>query len=147
MVSRRGALGGIAAAAAMMLSGCSLTGKDVSAEAQEAAAAVDGVTSAALEQSAGANFERLLHGHLELAAEGRAAGIAVYDEAMRAIVTVIHDRLDDSEARTLRVGGVVAMCADGTELDAFDLDPDMPGEDPRLDQVHAGAFYGRYGLS
>ncbi|WP_162801479.1 hypothetical protein [Brachybacterium saurashtrense] len=146
MVSRRGLLGGAAALAAA-LSGCSLRGKDVSADAQKAAEAVDGVSSVALEQRAGANFERLLNGRIEIAEEDRATGIAVYDDAMRVIVTVIHDRLDDSEARSLRVGGIMAELADGTELDVFVLDPDTPGEDPRLDQVHAGAFYGRYGLT
>ena len=147
MVSRRGALGGIAAAAAIMLSGCGLGGKDVSRRAQEAAEAVDGVTSATLEQKRGANFETLLHGLVEISASSRDAGFLVYDEAMRAIVTVIHDRLDDFEARSLRVGGILAQLADGTELDAFMLDPEMLGEDPRLDEVNAGAFYTRYGLS
>src|SRR5699024_4622408 len=74
MLSRRGTLGGIAAAAAMMLSGCGLRGQDVSAEAQEAAAAVDGVTSAALEQELGSRFQRLLRGRIEIAESGREAG-------------------------------------------------------------------------
>jgi len=62
MVSRRGVLCGVAAAAAMVLSGCGrlMRGKDVSTEAEEAAAAVDGAASVELEQKAGANFERLL---------------------------------------------------------------------------------------
>lgn len=147
MVSRRGALGGAAAAAAMMLSGCGLSGKDVSAEAQEAAAAVDGVTSAVLEQKLGSRFQSLLRGRLEIAESRREAGLAVYDEAMRAVVTVIHDRLDDETARRMQVGGIIGVLAEGVELDALDLDPEMPVEDPRLDRVSAGAFYGRYGLT
>lgn len=146
MVSRRGALGGIAAAAAMMLSGCSPAGKDVSADAQEAAAAVDGVTSATLEQGLGSRFERYLRGRIEIAESGREAGLAVYDEAMRAIVTVIHDGLDDETARRMQVGGIRGVLTEGTELDALDLDPDMPVEDPRLDRVSADTFYARYGL-
>lgn len=149
MVSRRGVLGGVAAAAAMVLSGCGrlLRGKDVSAEAEEAAVAVDGVVSAALEQKAGANFERLLSGTVSLETEDRAAGIDVYDEAMRAVVTVIHDELDDTEARRLRVGGVGAVLAEGTELDAFVLDPDVKAENPRLDRITAESFYAKYGLA
>lgn len=147
MVSRRGALGGVAAAAAALLSGCSLRGTDVSADAQEAASAVEGVSSVTLEQKGGANFERLLNGRIGIAEEDRAAGIAVYDEAMRAIVTVIHDRLDDPQDRRMRVGGIFGELADGTELDVFVLDPDLPREDPRLDRVHAGAFYEKYGLT
>lgn len=148
MVSRRGVLGGVAALAAMTLSGCGrlLWGKDVSAEAQEAAVAVDGVTSATLEQKGGANFETLLSGLLEIAEEDLAAGIDVYDEAMRKIVTVIHDELDEDRAPTLRVGGVRGVLADGTELDVFELDPETKGEDPRLDQITAGSLYSRYGL-
>ena len=146
MLSRRGALGGLAAAATMVLSACGVGSKDVSAEAQEAAAAVDGVTSAALEQEVGSRFQRLLRGRIEIAESGREAGLAVYDEAMRAVVTVVHDRLDAETAQRMQVGGITGMLADGTELDALDLDPDMPVEDPRLDRVSAGAFYARYGL-
>jgi hypothetical protein len=148
MVSRRGVLGGVAAAAAMVLSGCGrlMRGKDVSTEAEEAAAAVDGVVSVELEQKAGANFERLLTGTVSLETEDREAGIEVYDEAMRAVITVIHDELDDAEARTLRVGGVSAVLADGTELDVFVLDPATKGEDPRIDQITARSLYSRYGL-
>ena len=146
MLSRRGALGGIAAAAETVLGGCGLRGEDVSAEAQEAAAAVGGVTSAALEQEVGSRFQRLLRGRIEIAESGREAGLAVYDEAMRAVVTVVHDRLDAETARRMQVGGITGVLADGTELDALELDPDMPVEDPRLDRVSAGAFYARYGL-
>ncbi len=146
MVSRRGALGGIAAAAAMMLSGCGLGVKDVSDDAEEAAAAVDGVTSVTLEQDVGSRFQRLVHGRIEIAESDRETGLAVYDEAMRAIVTVIHDGLDEEIARRMQVGGIFGVLPDGTELNALDLDPDMPVEDPRLDYVSADAFYARYGL-
>lgn len=145
MVSRRGALGA-AAAAALALSGCGLRGRDVSAEAQEAAAAVDGVTAAALEQTTGSRFQRLLRGRIEIAESGHEAGLAVYDDAMRAVVTVLHDRLDDETARRMHVGGITGVLADGAELDALELDPDMPVEDPRLDRVSADTFYARYGL-
>lgn len=146
MVSRRGTLGGIAAAVAMALSGCGPRGEDVSAEAQEAAAAVDGVTSAALEQEVGSRFQRLLRGRIEIAGSEHETGLAVYDEAMRAVVTVVHDRLDAETARRLQVGGITGALADGTELDALELDPDMPVEDPRLDRVSAGTLYARYDL-
>jgi hypothetical protein len=148
VVSRRGVLGGMAAAAVTVLSGCGrlLRGKDVSTEAEEAAAAVDGVASVELEQKAGANFERLLTGTVSLEAEGRDAGIEVYDEAMRAVITVIHDELEDAEARSLRVGGVSAVLANGEELTSFDLDPDVQAENPRLDRITAESFYAKYGL-
>ncbi|WP_193104156.1 hypothetical protein [Brachybacterium sp. FME24] len=146
-MNRRGLLGGVAALATVALSSCGNGLNDLAENAAEAANGVDGIASAQLELSRGANFERLLHGTLSLDAADRGAGLTVYDEAMRQIVTVIHDEVDAETATGLRVGGVAAALAGGDEMTPLDLDPDMPTSDPRLDRVTAGAFYGKYGLS
>jgi len=52
-------------------------------------------------------------------------------------------RRSPGECRSVESSGGLA---DGTELNALDLDPDRPVEDPRLDYVSADAFYARYGL-
>lgn len=70
----------------------------------------------------------------------------MYDEAMRATVTVIHDQLDAPTASGLKVGGVSAVLDGGAELTPLDLDPDMPTPDPRLDRVTAESFYEKYGV-
>ncbi|MGO1284373.1 MAG: hypothetical protein ACTHWF_13670 [Brachybacterium sp.] len=147
MVNRRGLLGGVAAAAATLLSGCGIGRGDVLAAAEEAAAGVEGVSGAELELADGANFERLLHGTVTLDAEDRASGLAIFDEVMREVVTVIHAELDDPEARSLRVGGITAVLGDGDDLTPLDLEPDVPGENPRRDRVTAESFYEKYGLS
>lgn len=147
MVSRRGLLGGAAAAAAALLSGCGIGRRNLLAATEEAAAGVEGVTGVELELADGANFERLLHGTVSLEAEDRDSGLVLFDQVMREVVTVIHAELDDPEARSLRVGGITAMLGDGDELTPLDLDPDMPGENPRRDRVTAESFYGKYGLS
>lgn len=146
MVSRRSALSGGATAMALLLSGCG-AGRKVAARAADAAADVPGVASASLEQSQGANFEKLLHGQVVLDASDRATGMAVFDEAMRAIITVIHKELDAPTASGMRVGGIMGLLADGQELTALALGPDMPVEEPRLDRVTAGAFFEKYGVT
>ncbi|WP_157773501.1 hypothetical protein [Brachybacterium vulturis] len=147
MVSRRGLLGGAAAVATAVLSGCGVGRKRLVAATEEAAAGVEGVSDVALERSDGANFERLLHGTVSLETADRTTGLAVFDEAMRAIVTVVHAELDDQEARSLRVGGVAGVLDGGEVLTPMDLDPDMSIPNPRLDRVTAGSFYEKYGLS
>ena len=146
MVSRRGLLGGVAAAATAVLSGCGIGRRRLVAATEEAAADVEGVSDVALERGDGANFERLLHGTVSLEAAERTTGLAVFDEAMRAIVTVIHAELDERQARSLRVGGITGVLDRGEELTPMDLDPDMSIPNPRLDRVTAGSFYEKYGL-
>lgn len=146
-MNRRGLLGGAAALMTVALSSCANGLKDLAENAAEAAKGVDGIDSAELELSGGANFERLLHGTLSVDAADRGSGLPVYDEAMRQIVTVIHDEVEAERATGLRVGGVAAVLASGEELTPLDLDPHMPTSDPRLDRVTAGAFYAKYGLS
>ncbi|MGP9537776.1 hypothetical protein ACT3SP_07180 [Brachybacterium sp. AOP43-C2-M15] len=147
MVSRRGLLGGAAAAATALLSGCGSGRKKLVAATEEAAAEVDGVSSAELRMADGATFERLLSGTVSLAAEDREGGLEIFDEVMRRIVTVVHAELAEAEARSLRVGGISGMLDSGEELTPLDLDPDVAGEDPRRDRVTAESLYGRYGLS
>lgn len=147
MVSRRGLLGGAAAAAATLLSGCGIGRSDLLTATEEAAAGVEGVSGAELELADGATFERLLLGTVTLDAEDRASGLTIFDEVMREVVTAIHAELEEAEARSLRVGGITAILGDGDELTPLDLDPDLPGENPRRDRVTAESFYEKYGLS
>ncbi|ACU84836.1 MAG TPA: hypothetical protein H9932_12465 [Candidatus Brachybacterium intestinipullorum] len=146
MVSRRGILGGAAAAAALLLGACGRGGEKLVEAAEEAATAVDGVSSAELTIADGATFERLLSGTVSLAAGDRAGGLETFDEAMRGIVTTLHAELEDAEARSLRVGGITGILDGGEELTPLDLDPDVVAATPRLDRVTAESFYGRYGL-
>lgn len=146
MVSRRSVLAAATAVATASLGGCGILRTDISGPASDAATAIDGVISAQLEQTQGANFERLLHGTLALEASDRTTGLAIYDEAMRAIVTLIHDELDAPAASGMRVGGVSAVLRTDVELNPLDLGPEMRAANPRLDRVTAGSFYSRYGL-
>lgn len=146
MVSRRGLLGTAAAAATAFMTGCGFGRADLVAAAEEAAAEVEGVSAVELELADGATFEQLLRGTVSLQAQERGEGLADFDEAMRAIITVVHDELGDPEARSLRVGWISGVLAGGEELTALDLDPDMPAANPRRDRVTAESFYGRYGL-
>ncbi|ATG55409.1 hypothetical protein CFK41_11995 [Brachybacterium ginsengisoli] len=146
MVSRRGALGSLTGAVTLVLSGCLVGGKDVSDEAAEAAAAVEGVESAELERFVNNSFSTALRGTVELGTTEREVGVHVFDDAMRAIISVIADELDGDAASGLKVGGIVARLGDGQQLDVLELDPDMPTENPRADRVSAGAFFEKYGI-
>lgn len=133
--------------ATALLGGCGAgRGKLVDA-AEEAAAAVEGVSEVELEMADGANFESLLRGTVSLEAEDRTAGLAVFDEAMRGIITAVHDTLGDPEARSLRVGYITGVLAGGEELAAMDLGPSNAAANPRPDRITAESFYSRYGLS
>ncbi|MDN5901393.1 MAG: hypothetical protein L0H74_15190 [Brachybacterium sp.] len=147
MVSRRGVLGGATAMATALLGGCGFGSRRLVGATEEAAAAVDGVSEAEFELDIGGTFARLLYGPVSLEAEDRATGLAVFDEAMRAVVTTIHDTLDDSAARSVRVGGITGVLAGGEELSALDLGPETTAENPRLDRITAESFYLKYGLS
>lgn len=147
MVSRRGLLAGAAAVATAVLGGCGTGRRKLVDAAEEAAAAVEGVSAVELEMTDGANFERLLRGTVSLEEEDRTAGLVVFDEAMRGIITAVHDTFDEPEARSLRVGYITGVLAGGEELTAMDLGPSIAAENPRPDRITAEAFYSRYGLS
>lgn len=150
MVSRRGLFSGAAAAAAgaaALLSGCGNGREKLVASVEEAAAGVEGVSGVELEMADGATFERLLRGTVSLEAEDRATGLTVFDEAMRGIITVIHEELDEAEATSLRVGWISGALAGGEEITPMELDPDMPAVNPRRDRITAESFYAKYGLN
>lgn len=147
MMSRRGLLGGVAALATAALGGCGIGREKLVTAARDAALEVEGISGAELEMADGANFERLLHGTVSLTAEDHATGLEVFDGAMRAIVAVIHEELDDAEARSLRVGGITGVLTGGEEITPMELDPDLQAANPRLDRITAGSFYEKYGLS
>lgn len=146
MVGRRGLLGGAVAAAAAMLSGCGIGRKQLVAATEEAADSVEGVSGVELAIDDGANFEQLLRGTVSLEAEDRPTGLTVFDEAMRGIITVIHEELSEVDARSLRVGWITGVLAGGEELTPMELSPDMPAANPRRDRITAESFYSKYGL-
>lgn len=146
MVSRRGLLGGAAALGTALLGGCGIGREKLVEAVDEAVTGVAGVSAVELEMNGGANFERQLSGTISLEAEDRAAGLAIFDEAMRAVVTVVHEELRDAEARSLRVGWITGVLAGGEELTPFELDPEVQAANPRRDRITAETFYAKYGL-
>lgn len=146
MVGRRRILGGAAAVASVLLAGCGVGRRRLVAAVEEAVAEVEGVRDVALETGIGGTFERRMSGTVAVEAGDRAVGVEIYDEVMKALVTVIHEELDDSGGQSFRVGGVKAVLTDGEELTAMVLDPEMSMPNPRLDRVTAGSFYEKYGL-
>jgi len=146
MVSRRGLVGGAAALATALLGGCGFGRDALVANLEEAVSEVEGVTEATLELKDGANFERLLAGTVSLGTQDREDALAIFDDAMRAVVTVVHDELGDAEARSVRVGGITGVMDGGEELTPFDLDPDVQAANPRRDRITAESFYAKYGL-
>lgn len=147
MVSRRGLVGGAAALATALLGGCGIGRDSLVANLEEAVSGVEGVTDVALELNDGANFERMLGGTVSLGTEDRDDALAIFDDAMRAVVTVVHDELGDAEARSIRVGWVTGVLDGGEELTPFDLDPDVQAANPRRDRITAESFYAKYGLA
>ncbi|ASK66559.1 hypothetical protein CFK39_12920 [Brachybacterium avium] len=146
MVSRRGLLGGAAAMATVILGGCGRDRTALVTAAKEAASGVEGVASVELEMADGANFEQLLRGTVALEAKDRDSGLLVFDEAMRSIITVIYEELDEVDATSLRVGWITGVLAGGEEITPMELDPYMPAVNPRRDRITAESFYTKYGL-
>lgn len=144
-VSRRGVLGGVAALAMALLSRCGRGGDALVARIEEAVSDVEGVVDVDLELNDGANFERLLGGTISLGTAERDAGLSLFDESMRAVITVVHDGLADAEARSLRVGWITGVLDGGEELTPSDLDPDIQAENPRRDRITVESFDARYG--
>ena len=146
MVSRRGFLGGTASLAALTLGGCGIRHRRLVEAAEEAATGVEGVSATALELDTGADFGRHLHGTVSLEADQREDGLSIFDEVMRAIVTVAHAEFDEPEASSLRVGWITGVLPDGRELSPVELGPDIQAANPRRDRITAEAFYEKYGL-
>ena len=114
---RRGLLSGAAAAGAMLLSGCGPMSRE--SRVNRAAEKIDGVDSS------------------QLSAVDEAELGAVFDEAWKAVVTLLHDA--DDGAR--KVQGVRAISDDGAII----------GPETWLPEGHSGYvaifdFYERYGL-
>lgn len=146
MLSRRVTLAGLAAGVAAALTGCRLGPKDISYAAGEAANAVPGVTSAGFQQSISGTFRTELTGSIGTDVEDRASGLRIFDEAMRAVITVIHAELPGDDGANIVVGwieGYLNIKAD--PLTILDLFPDLASK-PGLDTVAAGSLYAKYGL-
>ena len=106
---------------------------------------VEGVDGCELDSSISGTFQRLLHGRIDLGSDDREVAFEIYDEAMRAVVTTLHD--GDGDDGNITVGGIMGFLAGVEEFTARDLEPDMAVEDYRLEQVGASALYARYGLT
>lgn len=141
-MSRRGILGGVGALAAAALTGCSVLRKDRAELITEAVLEIPGVTGASLRTGTNNRFLQYVAGDVEIDADSRSAGLATYDEAIRAAVTILHDREED----TTVIGGITGRMADGIELTPLELDPDFPSDSQRLDGITARILYSRYGL-
>ncbi|MBM7499872.1 hypothetical protein JOD52_000712 [Brachybacterium muris] len=142
-MSRRGILGGATALAVAALTGCSVLRKDRAELITDAVLDVDGVTGADLTTGTSSSFSKFVAGTVDCEAESSAAGLAVYDEAMREAVTLLHG-LDESNTV---IGGITGRMPDGTEFTPLELDPAFPTDDHRLDYVVAASLYPRYGLA
>lgn len=106
---------------------------------------IEGVAGCEIESGTNGTFRRLLHGRIDLAAGERGDVFTIYDEAMRAVVTTLHEG-EEAEGN-ISVGGIMGYVAGAEEFTVRDLDPDMHDEDYRLEQVAASTLYARYGLA
>lgn len=140
---RRGVLATLGAGAAVLLGGCMPWRRSLEAAIRAAVEEVPGVTGSALRYTTGAEFSRLVAGTIRLAPTTEGEALDVYDLAMRAVVTVLHDR-DEPD---IVIGGVTGEAADGTTFDPLRLDPEFPTSQHRLDYVSARSLYARYGLT
>lgn len=142
VMSRRGILGGVGALAAAALTGCSVLRKDRAELITEEVSSIDGVSGAKLRTGRDNRFHTYVVGTVDIDSASSAEGFRVYDEVMRAAVTVLHER-DEPE---VKVGGLNGRLPDGTEITAVGLDPEMPTEDFPLELVSAESLFPRYGL-
>lgn len=131
---RRGLLSGAAAAGAMLLSGCGPMSRE--SRVNRAAEKIDGVDSSQLSVGTGGTLGPQISGEVRCAVDEAELG-AVFDEAWKAVVTLLHDA--DDGAR--KVQGVRAISDDGAII----------GPETWLPKGHSGYvaifdFYERYGL-
>lgn len=139
---RRTVIGTLLASAGLLLSACGV-GRNLGDEVAQAVEAVDGVTGADLESGRNSRFGTSVTGTVTIDAADPATGEPIYDEAMRAAVTLLHERGEDG----VIVGGIRGVLRNGSELDALVLDPEFPTGDHRLMSVTASSLYSRYGLA
>lgn len=142
-IGRRAVLLGAGTAVASLLAGCS--GSRRTRRVTEAVLEVEGVDGCELDSSISGTFQRLLHGRIDLGSDDRDVAFEIYDEAMRAVVTTLHD--GDGDDGNITVGGIMGFIGGAEEFTVRGLDPDMPVEDYRLDRVTASTLYARYGLT
>lgn len=146
MLSRRAAVIGLATGAAVALSGCRVGAADITMAVGEAARAVPGVSSAGFSQALSITFRTELNGSISLATEDRAAGVGIFDEAMRAVITSIHSELPDESGKALLIGGITGgIERRANPLTLLDLLPEQSGTTD-VSGVTAGSLYARYGI-
>lgn len=140
---RRGVLATLGAGATMLLGACIPGRRNPAAAIRAEVEDVTGVTGCSIRYDTGPEFSRLVAGTIGLAATAEAEALGVYDRAMRAVVTVLHDRGEPD----IVIGGVIGRTPDGMAFDPLRLDPEFPTADHRLDYVSAESLYARYGLT
>lgn len=145
-ITRRGLLGLGAAAGLAAVGGCALL-PNLGKRCTRAAEKVDRVVSANLETSVGGTFQSYLNGVIVLDAAGAADVLAVFDEAMRAVVTTIHRVEGPERGVHRRIGWITGYGSDGTEVDPTALAPGQPPASPgNREYFGASLLYERYGL-
>lgn len=141
MMSRRTLMGSALAGAGLLLSACGLGGR-LDGKVAAAVEAVEGVSGTDLDAGRNSRFGTSVTGTISVAASDETTGTEIFDEAMRAAVTVLHEEGEHD----VIVGGLTGVLEDGTELTPLLLDPEFPTEDHRLEYVTASSLYSRYGL-
>lgn len=139
---RRTAISALLASAGLLLSACGRE-QDLGDAVARSVQGVHGVADVDLAFRVNSRFGRSLTGSVLIEAEDVRTGTAIYDEAMRAVVTLLHERGEDD----VIVGGIRGVLRNGSELDALVLDPELPTAEHRLMYVTASSLYPRYGLA
>lgn len=141
MMSRRTLAGAAAAGVGLLLSACGR--RSIDAEVTSAIESVEGVGGTKLESGRTSRFGDAIRGTLSITTGDETAGTEIFDQAMRAAVTTLHDR----GQHEIIVGGITGVLENGNELTPLALDPEFPTDDHRLEYVTASSLYHRYGLS
>lgn len=139
-MSRRGALGGLAALSAAALSACGRGRDDLGARLEDAVGGVDGVTSSALEEVSRDLGAGGVAGTIESDAADAAAVLPVFDAAMEQLVRVLVD--ERAEPGRYLVDTVSARAADGSVVPAHALVEGFAS----TDELRAETFIEKYGL-
>lgn len=134
MVSRRGLVAGAASMGAVLLGGCGPG--SLQRRVNRAAEAVEGVQSSDLSVDVGGTFESRISGEIRCSVPEDELE-PVFDEAWRAVVTILHDA--DEGSRDVR--RIVAFGHDGS-----DLGPTMWIPEEERNSVVIADFYDRYEL-
>lgn len=114
--------------------------------ARRAVGEVDGVRSVQLVLTRTGSFRTTLQGEIALEATERAEALCVYDAAMGAVVSLLHEAELAPWGPEVGIGAIRGLLPTGDELTGKDIAPRLPGRGVPLPEITAGAFASRYGL-